>query len=94
MPEKERVQMTNDLIADRVASLKKQQEEASKLPDKEESTVTRELIADKIKWLQEQQQKASELPEQQQLELTNELISNLCENELAGDKRHDSCLMC
>ena len=68
MPEKELIQMTNDLIADRLATLKKQQEEAAKLPNKEESVVTRNLIAEKM-WLEEQKKKVTELSRRNRLPL-------------------------
>jgi hypothetical protein len=60
MPEKEQVQVSRDLIGDRMAWLQAESKKMEAMPEKEQVQVSRDLIADRLKWIEEEKRRAAE----------------------------------
>lgn len=79
LPEKERQEMTRNLVAQRKAWLDDAKQKAAALPEKERIQVTQGLISDRIMWLQTQKEKGTALSQSERMKMTKDLIAERLE---------------
>ena len=60
LPEQERFQMTNDLIAERIDFFRKGLEDVAQLPSDQQET-THQFIQEKLQWLETQKERAAQI---------------------------------
>ena len=79
LPEKERQEMTRNLVAQRKAWLDDAKQKAAALPEKERIQVTQGLISERIMWLQTQKEKGTALSQSERMKMTKDLIAERLE---------------